>query len=422
MSRTLRNYFFIFSLTLFSSHALIFSHATAQPPEIPPASVRVEPVLEEVVPPTREFVGTVNPSQRSIIGSAVDGRVTEYKVDAGQKVEFEEELAQLLIGTISIEVRAAEAELRLRQAELEELERGARPEEIAQAEALLAASQALESYARSRLERTRQLERAGGGLSAEEVDLAISTFRAAEQKRIENEESLRLLKAGPREEQIAQAKARFDSQSEQVELLKDRRNKYTLKSPFNGYVVREYTEVGAWIKQGDPIAEVVNINPVEIEVNVPESTIRFLKPGMDVNVRVLAVGYETIAGTISQIVPEADSRARTFPVKIRVTNEPEDESRLIRPGMLARVVLPTAESMLGLTISKDAAVFRGESASVYKVADNKAMLVPVRILAEYEKKFMVSGDLIPGDQVVIRGNERLRPGQPLIIQNSEPTE
>lgn len=400
---------------------LLASNAVAQPPEIPPATVRVASVLEEMVPPTREFVGTVNPSQRSIIGSAVDGRVTEYKVDAGQKVVAEEELAQLLVGTISIEVRGAEAELRLRKAELEELERGARPEEIAQAEALVAASQALESYARSRLERTRQLQKAGGGLSAEEVDLAISTFRAAEQKRIEHEESLRLLQAGPRVEQIAQAQARFDSQAEQVELLKDRRNKYTLKSPFDGYVVREYTEVGAWIKQGDPIAEVVNVNPVEIEVNVPESTIRFLKPGMQIKVKVPAVGDDNLVGTISQIVPEADPRARTFPVKVRVENEPEDESRLIRPGMLARVVLPTAEPMMGLTLPKDAAVFRGESASVYKVADNRALPLPIRILAEYEKKFMVSGDLLPGDQVVIRGNERLRPGQPLIIQNSEPT-
>lgn len=394
----------------------------AQPPEMPPANVRVANVLEELVSPTRELVGTVLPSQRSIIGSAVDGRVTEYPVDAGQKVTKDQQLAQLLIGTISIEVRGAEAEQRLREAELEELKRGARPEEIAQAEALLAASVALEKYARSRLERTRQLEKAGGGLSAEEIDLAVSTYQAAEQKKIEHEESLRLLRAGARQEQIDQAQANLDAQIERVELLKDRRSKYTIKSPFDGYVVREYTEIGAWIKQGDPIAEVVNINPVEIEVSIPESIVRFIRTGMEVNLRIDALGDQTFPGTLSQVIPVADPRARTFPVKVRVKNDPEDESQLIRPGMLARVVLPTAAATTGLTIPKDAAVFRGEDASVFKNVGGKAVPVPVKILAEYQDKFMVAGELTAGDQVVVRGNERVRPGQPLIVQNSQAAE
>jgi HlyD family secretion protein len=226
------------------------------------------------------------------------------------------------------------------------------------------------------------------------------------------------LKAGPRKEQIAQAQARLDVQTEQVNLLEDRRKKYTLKSPFVGYVVREYTEVGAWVKQGDPIAEVVNIDPVEIEVSVPEGTIRFLRRGLDVIVRVDAIGGKVLPGTISQIVPEADQRARTFPVRVRVANKPESEELLIRPGMLAKVTLPTSDPVDGLTISKDAAVFRGESATIYKAVDGKAVPVPIKIIASFRDRYLVESEGLDVDDVVVnRGNERVRPGQPLLIQD-----
>ena len=410
----------IVGVTVFVASYLEISFA--QPP-MPPATVRVEKVLKEKVPPTRDFFGTVYPSQKSMVGSAVDGRVVEYSVDSGQSVMKDQPLAQLLVGTISIEIDGAKAEKRLREAELEELQAGARPEEIAQAEAQLAASVALEAYAVSRLERTRQLAKAGGAISTEELELAVSQYRSAEQRKIEFEESLRLLKAGPRKEQIAQAQARLDVQTEQVNLLEDRGKKYTLNALFDGYVVREYTEVGAWVKQGDPIAEVVNIDPVEIEVGVPEGTIRFLRRDLDVLVRVDAIGGKLLPGTISQIVPEADQRARTFPVKVRVANKPDSEELLIRPGMLAKVTLPTSDPVEGLTISKDAAVFRGESATIYKAVDGKAVLVPIKIIASYGDRYLVEAEGLKVDDIVVnRGNERVRPGQPLLIQDAKEAE
>jgi RND family efflux transporter MFP subunit len=386
--------------------------------DLPPATVQVELAIEDEVAPMRQFVGTVKASRRSIIGSAVDGRVTDYLVEAGQAVDEKQELAQLLTGTIELEIKVAEAEERLRQAELDELIQGARAEEIAQAEAQLSAATALESYAKSRYERTRQLSRSGGAISAEELDLAVSQFRSAEQRRIEYQEVLDLLRAGTRKEKIAQAVARHEAQVEQVNLLNDRLAKYTLKSPFAGFVVREYTEAGAWVRQGDPIAEVVDIDPIEIEVKVPEETIRFIARTEKVKVLIPAVRDEPFSGEIAQIVPEADMQSRTFPVIIRVQNSTTDPAMLIRPGMLARVPLPTYATVRGLTVPKDAVVTIGTASTVFKVVAGKAVPVTVVVKVESDDRLLIEGDLSDGDQVVSRGNERLRPGQPLIIQSA----
>lgn len=389
--------------------AFLGSGATAAAQEA--AGVVLAPVEGQTVTSTGDFVGTVMPVRRSIIGSAVDGRVIEFNVDAGQAVGEDDTLAQLLTGTIDIELAGARAEERLRAAELEELENGSLPEEIAQAEARLAAAQALETYSRSRLTRTQQLARANGAISEEELDLARSQFLSAEQERIEAAESLALLRMGPRQERIAQAKARLAMQTEAVALLEDRKTKYRLRSPFEGYVVREYTEEGAWIQQGDPVAEVIDIDPVEIEIYVPEGSVRFLKPGMAISVRLDAIPDHEFEGTLSQIIPEADMRARTFPVKIRVPNRPEDPRQLLRPGMLARATLPTSESAAGLLVPKDAVVFGGPTPVVWKNQAGVAQPVPIKVGAASGDSWVVSGDLKAGDQVVIRGNERLRPGQ-----------
>ncbi len=381
-----------------------------------PSTVEVDAVLqEEDVVPTIELVGTVMPVRRSTIGSAVDGRVSTFEVDAGQRVADGETLATLLPNTIRIEIVGAKAELDVRIAELEEMQNGARPEELAQAEAQLASAKAIESFAKSKFERLARLSGSAGALSVEELDSARSIFDSAEQRRLEAESALALLKEGTRVEQIKQAEAKRDVQQQVVNLLTDREAKYTLRSPFDGYVVREFTEKGAWVRQGDPVAEVIDISEVEIEVAVPEQALPFLTLETKVLVTINAFPGRAITGTLSRVVPDADLRARTFPVKVRVANDVDDAVNLIRPGMLARVHLPSGKATSGTTVSKDAVVINGARKTVYKVVDQKALVVPVEIVFGSSNRFLVTGDLKNGDLVVTRGNERLRPDAEVII-------
>lgn len=375
-----------------------------------PAIVRVEAATEESVRPTIELVGTVMPLRRSTVGSAVDGRVVTYEVDAGQIVQQDQTLATLLINTINIEIAGAEAELAVRMAERDEMVNGARPEELDEARADLASARAIEAYAKARFDRLVRLAGVAGALSQEELDAARSAYDSAEQRSIAAASALALLEAGTRAEQLQQAKARVEVQSQVVELLKDRRSKYTIKSPFAGFVVREFTEKGAWIKQGDPIAEVIDISSVEVEVAAPEQIVPFLRNGDEVQVRLDTYSDQLWNGTISGIIPDADVRARTFPVRVRIANGPMDSARLLRPGMLARVSLPAGELETGITLPKDAVVVNGQNKTVYKYIDGKVGVVPVTIVFGTNDRFLVSGQLQAGDMVVTQGNERLRPG------------
>ena len=88
-------------------------------------------------------------------------------------------------------------------------------------------------------------------------------------------------------------------------------------------------------------------------------------------------------------------------------------------GQTLRVAVPMAETRQVLTVPRDALVLRAEGISVFVVnGDNTANQVAVTPGIGQGEDIEVSGDLEPGDRVVVRGNERLQPGQEVAIQDS----
>ena len=386
------------------------------------APVVVAPVIEREVASETSFVANINPNRRAVIGSAVDGRVIEYLVNAGQPVVEGEPLAKLLTGTIEIELAGAQAQLELNPAELRELQNGSRPEEIKLAEANAQAAIAANQYAQAKLKRIERLFNAAAGVSDDEFDAAQSSALEASARSSGMEQALQLARIGTRAEQIDQAKARVAVQEQVVAGLEDRIKKYTIRSPFTGSVAAESTEAGAWVRQGDAVAEVVEIEPIEVEVYVPESQIRFIQRGQTCNILVEAHPNEIFQGTIDRIVPLGDSRSRTFPVRVLVDNPATETGHRLMPGMLARAMLPTGISSKQLLVPKDA-LRLGGSPSIYRVIDQKAEVVPVQIGVALGSWVAVQStgatQLKLGDFVITRGNERLRPGQPVAITEEQ---
>ncbi|GIW90707.1 MAG: hemolysin D [Pirellulaceae bacterium] len=384
--------------------------------------VVVAPVIEQSVLAGQEFVGTVVPEKRVVVGSAVDGRVIEFPIDEGQRVEAGATLAQLLTDTISLELQAAEAELELRREELAELENGSLPEEIAQALARMHQAQAQWQYAQARYQRSERLFRENMATSQEELDEARSAAQVAKAAYEESQAAYELIQKGPRAEKIAQARARLAMQQALVERLRDQIRKHTVVSRFAGYVVAEYTEVGAWLKRGDPVAEIIALDQVEVLVQVPENYIGALQHGHEVRVDVPALPQHTFLGTIRTVVPQADLRARTFPVKVLVTNTITPQGPLLKAGMLARVVLPIGKPEVATLVPKDALVLGGTSPMVFVVVQDASQpgpmtvrAVPVELGVAHDGSVQVRGAVRAGDLVVVEGNERLRPGQPVEV-------
>lgn len=393
--------------------------AVGQPMMTPP--VVVAPVVQREVAAMQMFVGTVMPVKKATIGSAVDGRVVEFPIEEGQRVESGEKLAQLLTETIKLELAAAEAELELRQHQLEQLVNGSRPEEIEQARARMAAAKLRHEFLVSRRDRMQAMGRNRGAISEEQLEEAISSAGEAEQAYFEAQAAYQLAVEGPRAELIAQAKDQVAIQQALVENLRDRIQKHTIISRFAGYVTTEHTEIGQWVNRGDPIAEVVALDQVEVVAQVVEASIPFVRPSAQVRVEIPTYGDRLFEGTVIMSSPQADLRARTFPVRVLIENEITEDGPTLRAGMYARVALPVGKQKPALLVPKDAIVLGGPQPMVYVVdtqaADSQSVVrpVPVSLGVSSGPLIEVSGQLAEGDQVVVEGNERLRPQQPVQV-------
>jgi RND family efflux transporter MFP subunit len=400
------------------------------------ALVEVEPVVQQEIKAGQELVGTVVPIKTAVIGSAVDGRVIEFPVNEGDRVEAGQTLAQLLTQTIQLELRAAEAELQLRKKELEELQNGLRPEEIEQARAQMEAAKAGQDYMKARRERTESLFRQGRAASEEDRQEAVSASVRALELFNEAVAAHKLAVAGPRQEKKDQADARVKMQQALVDKLRDQLQKHTIVSRFTGYVTTEHTEVGQWVKQGEPVAEVVALDQVDVEAHVVEHYIRFVQIGAPVRVDIPALAEPVLPGSVALVVPQADVRSRTFRVKIRVPNSFADDRPMIKAGMLARVTLPTGAPQEALLVRKDALFLGGGTPIIWVISPGSAEVVPdpnsgtpfnqapvqpvpVRLGVAADDLIQVIDDvdrlshkIRPGDLVVVKGNERIAPPQP----------
>lgn len=375
-------------------------------------------VIQAEVNTGRRFVGTVHPRRTSTIGSAIDGRVESFEVDAGQPVKQGQTLARLRTATLKIERAIAKAELDLYQQRLAELENGSRPEDIAEATANVRSAEASVKAAASNLQRLEALA-ARNAASTAELEDARERAESAQFALQATQALLKRLEEGPRLETIAQAKAQVDLGQQRFELAEDRIQKAQIVAPFDGFVSAEFTEVGAWISRGDPIAEVVEMREVEIRAPVTAEAVVNLRKGDVIRVEFPELPDQLLTGKIERIVPVADMRTRTFPVHIRLANPIRDDTPLLLAGMLARVDLPAGRRETLPLVPKDALVLNGSGRSVYVIDGVKtndaaggvgvARKVDVDLGVAVGDYIQVRGAIKDRDLVVVVGNERLTP-------------
>ena len=201
----------------------------------------------------------------------------------------------------------------------------------------------------------------------------------------------------------------------QVEQFEIELHKKIIRAPFNGVVIKRHVDRGEWVSEGETVAVIGKDDIIDIVAEVPERYIPFIKDGMQVSA---TVNGNNLSGRVIAIVPRGDVATRTFPIKIRTSNE----YSLIE-GMSARVILPTARSVDALIVPRDAVIAKFGQNVVYAVTDAKANMMPVQIIgydglnAGIQAKGLADGML-----VVVEGNERLRNEQAVVYQKTEDRE
>jgi len=394
--------------------------------------VVVASVIEAEVRAGQRVVGTVKPLRTSRIGSALDGRVLKFLVDEGQMIRKGQTLAQLRTSTLEIEQAAANAEYQLALSRLSELKNGSRPEDIAEADAIMQAAKAAAKNADSRLSRMKSLAR-GSASSLGELDDAKERADAALFGLKGTEALLKRIKEGPRKETIAQAEAQVELQKQKLELIKDRLKKATITAPFDGFVSAEFTEEGAWINRGDPVVEIIQMDEVEILAPVTAETVVGLRKGDVIRIEFPEIPNQILTGKVDRIVPVAAAQARTYPVYLRLKNKFENETPMLLAGMLARVDVPVGQRKTLPLVPKDALVLNGKDRSVFVVDFDKSdsssdsatglvRKVPVELGVALEDRIQVIGEIQAGDFVVVEGNERLVPNSKVKIVSGKQSE
>jgi RND family efflux transporter MFP subunit len=193
-----------------------------------------------------------------------------------------------------------------------------------------------------------------------------------------------------------------------VEQLEIELKKTLIMAPFNGVIIKKHVARGEWVSPGKTVATIARDDTVDIVVEVSGNVAKYLTPGMTAKVTVAGMKK---SGTITAIIPRGDITTRTFPVKIRI-NDPTS----LMEGMEARVRLPVGKRINTLMVPRDAVVNMFGKTVVFAVVDEKAMIIPTQVVGYKGMKAGVNAQKISeGMKVVIKGNERLRNGQPVII-------
>jgi RND family efflux transporter MFP subunit len=183
-----------------------------------------------------------------------------------------------------------------------------------------------------------------------------------------------------------------------------------ITAPFNGIVVVKNVDSGDWVQQGKHLVTLGSCDDLFVRVPVGERLVRFISPGEEVPVTINAFERQ-LTGTVEDLEPVADAKTKNIFVKVRIPSQ-----AMVAENMSATVFLPTSKRQTLAIIPRDALIkFQGKD-FVYTIKDGKASILPVNIVSYLAKTVAADNPyLAPGMPVVVEGNERLRPDQPVTV-------
>jgi RND family efflux transporter MFP subunit len=208
--------------------------------------------------------------------------------------------------------------------------------------------------------------------------------------------------------QVARSKIGMDQAADQ---LKDA----DLQSPIEGIVTLLNVEPGQSVGSGQHIATVINIDQVYVDIQVSETLVNTLKPGMTIETQVPAVSSEQLSATIEWVSPAADAQTRLFPVRV-VFDNPD---HLIKPGMFATISISVNEAANEIVIPSTAVLQRVDRQIVFVNIDGVAEEKEIITGFDNGRSIVVLSGLSVGDQLIVEGQQFVETGTPLVLGGGE---
>lgn len=205
---------------------------------------------------------------------------------------------------------------------------------------------------------------------------------------------------------LDEARAALRTAQAEAELARVREEKALIRAPFDGIVGLRQISPGLYVEPGDALVSLDRIDPLDLDVRVPERWFGSLRPGLPVEVQVDALPGRRFDGTVEAIAPVIDVNGRAVRVRASVPN-PE---RILRPGLFARVLFELDPREAAVLVPEAAVVLDPGGAVVFRIEDGTARMVRVTTGVRRDGMVEIRDGLAAGDVVVVNGQVRLRDG------------
>lgn len=363
MKNYIKNHYKIFAVIIlctltFKNHA--FSQGAA--------SVEVDVVILESLNQSIPIIGQIISLKEAKVPAAVMGKIQKVLVEVGDKVKKGQVLAlidieryQWLAEIASARVSAANAELKSAKAET--------------------------NINLLDLNRMENLKKS-------------SAFNVAKYEKLQSLHISLLAK-----EEITEAQLKSMIQEEKLAGLNLKRA--TVKAPFDGIIEYKMIELGEGVGLGVTLFNLVSETLLEVRADVPSKRARILEQGN--SIEITTTDNVTFSSKIRAIGVRENSSSRTIPVHLKFDSNPI--SRKLFVGENVNISIPIGPGVQAPTVHKDAILKREGMSLVYIVKEEKAQIKPVKLGDGVGNRFIVLGGIEVGDITVVKGNERLRPGQ-----------
>ncbi len=323
----------------------------------PPAKVRVAPVIQEEIAQTQDVIGVLYYDRVSNLSTELAGLVDVVEVKQGDSVKKGTPLVRL-------NTEILEKEIALQKSKIKRSE--------------LRIANAKKNY--SRLERLFDKS----GVSEKEKDDALFTFQDAQLDKQATEDTL---------------------QKQQIQ-----KKRSIITAPFDGIILTKDVDSGSWVSPGKQLVSIGSQEEIFIRAPIAETILQHIEIGQKVPVTITAFAKE-FEGIIVDIDPVADMKTKNIFLKIAIPPQP-----LMAQNMSAKVSVPVSPRQKLSIISRASVIkFQGKD-FVYTIKEGKASILPVNIVAFLGDRVGVDNPyIVPGMELVVEGNERLRPDQPVIV-------
>ncbi len=286
------------------------------------------------------------------IASKLSGQVEKILLKEGDQVKIGDTLAVIDSSSLEIQLKQAEAGTRLAEAQLELVLKGARAEDIRQAEEALKQAEANLSVAEEDWKRLRTLAEKESATQKQRDDaearykVALSQYETAKQV-------LQKARQLARPEEIKAARARLDQAAAARDLIKKSIADSTILSPVSGFVTHKIIEAGEFVIPGSPLLTVADLANVHLEIYVPEKELGRIRLGQPAEVKIDSHPDRVFIGKVTFVSPEAEFTPKNVQTKeervklvFRIKVEIPNPGYILKPGMPADAVLKIEPSDL----------------------------------------------------------------------------